>query len=499
MNRIKNKIFLRLILYFFISFVLFSLVNGGIFFMLFSHHNVEVHKAELERRAAIIASTASEMLNINTGHGHGMGGMGGMQANINSYLAYIDGLALGDVWLVDSNLEILTFGHGHRQLTLSRGDIPQGTEQFILDAFFGEIIVRELDNQTITAAAPIFSPFSSLQNSQNVVVGVVLLHSPISDIDEITATGLHLLYYSTGLSAIMAVFLAIALSSRFTNPLNKMKKAALQISNGDYTVKTGVSQTDEIGELAAVLDNMAIRLNTASQESAKLDKLRKDFTANISHELRTPVTVIRASLEALCDGVIDNPNKIAEYYKQMLFETVHLERLIADLLELSKLQNPDFVIEKQPINLSELLQDSIRSMQQMAKGKNISVAMQNAGNFSILGDYGRLRQMFVIVLDNAIKFSPTNGTVNIGVTKNVDKINVSIIDNGCGISEENLAHIFDRFYKQRSEQNKQGSGLGLAIAKQIADRHNVTIIAKSKVDVGTQFEFIIEQFENGLI
>ena len=501
MNSVKNlnqnKILRRLILYFFTSFLLFSLVNSVVFFLLFSAHNVTLHKAELERRVKIISETLSEIVGTPAatgGHGHGHGGMGmgmgmgRMGANINNiraYLAHVDGLAMGEIWVVDENFEIMTFGHGHMQMTLSYGEIPLGTEQFILAAFDGTTIIRQLDNQTISAATPIFL-------TDGTMAGVILLHSQISDIDEITATGANLLFYSTGTAAIMAVILAVLFSAKFTKPLNKMKRAALKISSGDYSAKTGVIQADEVGELANILDNMAIKLDIANKESQKTDKLRKDFTANISHELRTPVTVMRASLEALCDGIVSDPAKVEEYHKQMLFETVHLERLIADLLELSKLQNPDFIITMQQLNPTDVLQDVIRSMQQMAATKNIFIDFtdETAADFcGILGDYGRLRQMFMIVLDNAIKFSAPSGTVKINLANRQNRAIITISDQGCGISPEDLPHIFDRFYMQRSEKNKKGSGLGLAIAKQIADRHGVEITVSSALVTQFLFDF----------
>ena len=258
------------------------------------------------------------------------------------------------------------------------------------------------------------------------------------------------------------------------------------LAAGNYTAKTGVQQRDEIGELAATIDILSERLDLASRESERLNKLRRDFVANISHELRTPVTVIRGSLEALCDEVVTDPEQVKSYHRQMLNESMFLQRLVNDLLDLSRLQNTDFKIEMEKISLCDVLSDVVRSARHMAQNKNIEIRQEHDAQMcTAFGDYGRLRQMFLIILDNAIKFSPQGGVVTVSLK---DKT-VSISDNGIGIAQEDLPYIFDRFYQVKSEKNKNGTGLGLAIAKQIADRHNIHVIVNSRQNEGTAFQF----------
>lgn len=133
-----------------------------------------------------------------------------------------------------------------------------------------------------------------------------------------------------------------AFSWKFTKPLNKMRLVAEKMSEHDYTERCNIDQKDEIGQLAQTLDGLGERLLEADQASKKLEQLRRDFIANISHELRTPVTVIRGSLEALCDRIVTEPQEVEDYHRQMLAETLFLQRLINDLLDLSRLQNTDF-------------------------------------------------------------------------------------------------------------------------------------------------------------
>jgi signal transduction histidine kinase len=225
---------------------------------------------------------------------------------------------------------------------------------------FSENFGAFVGEPSITVAAPI-----TLSNGE--IGGVVLLHEQIENIRGATESGLGIMLLSMGAAVIISFFIANAWAWRFTKPLGKMKTAALRISGGDYAVKIDVAQDDEIGELAAALDDMAEKLDAASKEGAKLEKLRRDFVANISHELRTPVTVIRGSLEALCDGVVSEPQLVEDYHRQMLSESAYLERLVSDLLDLARLQNPDFTMEMSEVNLKDIAEDAIRSMARIAR------------------------------------------------------------------------------------------------------------------------------------
>ena len=244
----------------------------------------------------------------------------------------------------------------------------------------------------------------------------------------------------------------------------------------------------------SIISAFFLALSYAAKENTKIENLRRNFIANISHELRTPVTVIRGSLEAIKDGVVTDQREIKEYNEQMLTETIYLQRLVSDLTDLANLQNPDFKIEIQKINLKDIMEDALRSMEKLAAPKNLSLNfIAGEGDYTYSGDYDRLRQMFIIVLDNAIKFSyegEINGKIDIELSERVNII-ASIRDYGKGIESDELNNIFERFHKQRSEQNKTGTGLGLAIAEEIALRHNISITAENSYP-GTKFIFIFK-------
>ena len=205
---------------------------------------------------------------------------------------------------------------------------------------------------------------------------------------------------------------------------------------------------------------MAVRLEEADKETKQTEKIRKEFIANISHELRTPVTVVRGSLEALRDKVVTEPADVERYYDTMYDETLFLQRLINDLLDLSRLQNVDFPIDKEPLNFCEVIQGAVRSARQLARDKNITVTSE---------------------LDTPVYKMTENSSIEVKLASR----RLTITDHGPGIKSEDLLHIFDRFYKTRGEDNKSGSGLGLAIAKEIAERHVIALRMQSEYGKGS--------------
>ena len=176
-----------------------------------------------------------------------------------------------------------------------------------------------------------------------------------------------------------------------------------------------------------------------------------------------------------------------------------MQRLINDLLDLSRLQNTDFPIEKENINLCDVVQDAARASKQLGQKKGVHVDVKLDRNVYLMeGDYGRLRQMLMIFLDNSIKFSHEGGTVELRLLG--DRLTVT--DHGSGVKQEDLPYVFERFYKTRGEANKNGSGLGLAIAREIALRHNIKVSMESVPDEETAVIMILppagEEAENEL-
>lgn len=480
----NHKILHRLLKYFAAALLLFSLVTGAIFIPLLRSQAIKDYKIYMEAQAVSIASAMTDFMTGavtpigKNSSGAGSGGLG-------AYLRFVDEIAMADVWIIDQDMNLITGNNQDAEILYK--DLPENADQVVRQAFLGTTTFSEefssvLDAPTITVGTPILSGETTL--------GVVLIHAPVAGIQETTWISVKLLALSTIVGLMISALLAILLALSFTRPLDKIKKTAMQLSEGDYQARADLKIAGEIGELSRALDILGERLALAKTETAKLDQLRKDFVANISHELNTPVTVIRGSLEALQDGIVTDPLLVSEYHSNMLKESISLQRLVRDLLELSRLQNTDFSIEMQELNLCEPLKDAMKSIAHLAEEKKVSMAFTaDTDVFRILGDYGRLRQMFLIILDNAIKFSHPGDTIEVMLAEGT----VAFRDHGIGIPEADLPHIFDRFYRAKSPDNIKGTGLGLSIAKQIADRHDARVSVHSDSGCGASFEFDFHQ------
>ena len=497
-NKFSNKIAVKLTMYFAAVLLTFSLIMGGLFYQYFKQHNVDVTKKEMNLRATKIAEVISKDLDW-------LQGRYGDRISQSRFVNSLDNAMQEIVWVVDSeynlnmNMDVVRkfqarSGKHHERLQRfipkdskdAYRKLPQNIKEQVELAFEGHSFILEdynpfLEDTMLTVGAPVY-------DKNGVVKAVVMLHSPVQGTKDAIWAGLRILFYSMLAALVLVSVLSIVLSWRFTKPLNLMKEIAMRLADKDYKARCNISQNDEIGELANTLDVLSERLQLADEESQKLEKLRREFIANISHELRTPVTVIRGSLEALRDGVITEPEEVDEYHDQMLSESVFLQRLINDLLDLSRLQNMDFPIEKEPLNLCDVVQDAVRSSRRLGLEKNIEIDLTSDTDIYVLnGDYGRLRQMLLIFLHNSIKFSDEGGKIEVALAK--DKLVIK--DYGCGIKAEDIPHAFDRFYKARNEKNKSGSGLGLAIAKQIALRHDMTLDLASEQGSYTQITVIL--------
>ncbi len=505
----KNKIALKLTLYFSAVLVVFALIIGGVFYQFFKEHTVDIKKQEMRVRAEKIADVLSDnMSRMEQRHGAGI-------AN-SKFITYLDNVTQEFVWVVDSernltvNKERMRRAYKpkshHSSIFFGVGDMPEPpsfsgppktpkeaynrmppqVKEKVERCFQGQGFVLEeynpmLDGIMLTVGQPVYG-----ENGQ--IKAVLLLHSPVEGLREAVWEGLRILFVSLLVAAVLGMLLAVLFSWRFTKPLNVMKNVAEHLAERDYSARSNISQQDEIGELARTLDELAGRLQLADEESQKLEKLRREFIANISHELRTPVTVIRGSLEALRDGVVTEQEDVQEFHEQMYKESLFLQRLINDLLDLSRLQNTDFPIEKEPLNMVDVIHDAVRSSRQLGAEKRLQITSSvDEDCYMLNGDYGRLRQMLMVFLHNSIKFSPEGSELRLELEGN----RLKIIDHGCGIKPEDVPHAFDRFYKARNEHNKSGSGLGLAIAKQIAQRHDMELELASRVGEGTTITVVL--------
>ncbi|PFA61817.1 PAS domain-containing sensor histidine kinase [Bacillus sp. AFS015802] len=224
-------------------------------------------------------------------------------------------------------------------------------------------------------------------------------------------------------------------------------------------------------------------------ELKKLEQMRKDFVANVSHELKTPITSIKGFSETLLDGAMNDPDTLKSFLDIILMESDRLQSLIQDLLELSKIEKQGFELSIQEAEVAGLIEDVMPILQEKAKSKNISLQTSFDSRGTAEVDSYRLKQVFINLISNAIVYTPKGGTVEITVDENPDNVFVRVKDNGMGISPEELPRIFERFYRvdKARSRNSGGTGLGLAIVKHIMEAHEGNVEVESEVNKGTTF------------
>lgn len=601
----------------FVVIVLISMLTIGLLFIqMFRQYTFNSKEQVLLEKAHSI----SELFGENPQSSWQIRGYGGLMKALGN-------LAEAKVWLTDANGDpavISTmnmgvgngmgngFGNGIGQ-AFSTEPLPAEAEKVIKNVLAGQESISEnfssvYNEATLTVGVPI-------RDSNQKVIGTVLLHSPVTGITDTLNKAINMLVISLLAALILATGLGIFYSMLFTRPLKAMNHTAVEMTRGNYATRTGIKREDELGQLGNSLDQLASKLGyTIDQlfqekgkmtdiiasisegivafdlnfiphsvncalaeimnqpmlytpvaltkdfddlkiydslekvikdkdslqilkewkgkklrftlspiidkqnmvtgsvalvqdisESERLEQLRKDFVANVSHEFRTPLTVIKGSLEALMDGTVDQTKDIERYHRRMLTETKGLERLVGDLLELSRLQSGKISIHLEEIHLPSLLSDVIKSLQTLADKKEIKIVYQVLSDIPALkGDYDRLRQLFVIFIDNAIKYSPVSTVIT--VEANVIKQNtleVKIKDQGYGIPEEEIPHVWDRFYKADKSRQSKGTGLGLAIAKHLVLLHQGQVSLTSKMGKGTtvnvQFPIGSDLLPNGAL
>ena len=315
--------------------------------------------------------------------------------------------------------------------------------------------------------------------------GVVLLESTLRELGFAQVSSSDILLFSGAVAFALTALLGALFSRMFTQPITAVQRFAGRLASGEYDARMQNARKDEIGELARSMDILAERLDDARRRDERLREQQSAFFATISHELKTPVTVIRGSLEALRDGVVSGEDDVRAYIGQMLAECKGLQRMIIDLLELSRLQNAGFSLNMGEVDVRELLGDVAMSVGALCERKGVVfVCSEPQCALQMTGDYARLRQMLLAVLDNAVKFTPAGKRVSLSMEGNT----VIVADEGIGIPEEELAHIFERFRRTRGG-NAQGTGLGLAICSEVARRHDIRIDVTSRVSAGTTFRF----------
>ena len=427
------------------------------------------------------------------GQGQGKGkqerrGVREYRVRTDRFLTWLSQIDAGELWLVDKKTETVLTA---TDKSVSTSELPESIDTLLDRVLAGESVYSE-DFGTLFGT-PSMTVGLPIRDAQGDIASALFLHTSVAEATSGLMAAWQGLLLSLVIALIVVVLLAILLSRHFIDPLKRLQRTTAKLADGDYRARTNLDMQDEIGQLGDEIDMLAERLEEAEGERHFTDASRRKFLSEISHELRTPVTVIRGSLEALRDGIVKEDD-VTEYYATMSASAASLDRLIGDLLELTRLDNPEFTLDMEAVNLRDVVEDAVRQTRQIASQKGVEIDYKVSDEHDdFYGDYGRLRQMLVNILNNAVKFTPSGSRVFVdyrlrdaGCGSQFTDAVISIRDEGIGMSEETIRHLFDRFYTT-GKAGTDSTGLGLSIAKSIADRHNVEIDVVSREGEGSTF------------
>ncbi|MBI2857958.1 MAG: HAMP domain-containing protein [Chloroflexi bacterium] len=452
----------RLTIWYLLGIMALLLVFGGTAYFMLSRSLYQGLDSSLQARVTEIQFSTEEAGNDRRGRGGG-----GDDDREDIRVTFVERLnEMVRVYRADRNLEE-RFG-----ANVDVGNIDRIVQQ-ALGGTVGFSTSLTPDGQSIRLYA---APFSNAFNARVIVIG-----RPTADITTALNAFRQVLIFSGGAVILLAALGGVLLADRVLRPVDRITRTARDIGERDLSRRIDVQTTDELGRLAATLNNMIERLEVAFGR-------QRQFTADASHELRTPLAVIQAESTL----ALEKERTTGEYRKSLelvVQETEYMSSIIGKLLFLARSDAGKEPLSIEPVNLKGMLQEMGADVQALAREKDLQLNMEQLQDATIRGDRVKLRQLFLNILQNAVRYTPAGGRITASLARKDKTAVVSISDTGIGIAPEHLPHIFERFYRVDKARSRAegGAGLGLAIARQIAEAHGGKIEVESQAGRGSTF------------
>jgi signal transduction histidine kinase len=294
----------------------------------------------------------------------------------------------------------------------------------------------------------------------------------------------------------IAIALGYFLSSALTDRIRLVDQAAQSIARGDLQARSPVQGRDEIAVLATTFNQMADQLQMADASQRELENLRRDLIAWVSHDLHTPLASIRAILEALADGMVEDPETVQRYLRTAQKDIGALSLLIDDLFQMAQLDAGGLPLELGMNSISDLISDTLESFSELAARQEVDLTGEvEPGVDPLWMDTQRIGRVLNNLIGNALRHTPKGGYIHVHAAPFLAGVRVEVTDSGEGIRPEDLPYVFDRFYRGEKSRNRAtgGAGLGLAIARGIIEAHGGRIAVESQPARFTRFYFILPQ------
>ena len=387
-----------------------------------------------------------------------------------------------EIWIVSYSSGIVQYLDGEWNTSEERAS-DAVLEQLAVIQSGKEIRVQglfpKLGDEIVTIGVP-------WRYSDGYVVGAVLLHISVESLEVSYVELLVKLLPISALILVLGIVLSYFLARSQSRPVKKISRAVDKFARGDLSSRVELKCG---GELQALGDS----INSMAQALSELETSRRSFVANVSHELRSPLTSMRGYVQGMLDGTIPQAEH-GRYLAVVMDETQRLTTLVNDLLNLSRIENGKFPMDKRPYDICEQLRRILISFEKRIDDKGIEVEFDvPEQQLTVMADADRISQVIMNLIDNAVKFMPgSGGVLKLSVAREGARAHVRVADNGPGISKEDLPHVFDRFYKaDKAHTSGMGTGLGLAIVKSILDQHGARITVRSG-NGETAFDFWLD-------
>lgn len=382
------------------------------------------------------------------------------------------------------NLRILIIDMEKKVLLDSQSGQPNDLTGKIIG--HGEIITALQGNSSAQIyAAPdygevMYSAIPIFREEQ--VIGVVFLSKDLNEYSILKSEILNRILLSTGLGSIITVIFSMLFASYLTKPLNILTRATRSLAGGNLSYRVDYKPKDEFGQLADTFNKMA-------EELENQDTITRRFIADASHEIRTPLSTIKILVQLLQNSKNLDKAQVEEFLHDMDLETDRLSTLVNNLLELTRLETQkEKPISLEIVELDFLIRKICHRLDVLAQEKSIKILI-NLEKVKVRSEYSSMFRIIHNLLENAIKYTPNGGTVEITLIESDDKIILTIIDSGVGIGSEHLQKVFDRFYRIDSARTGGygGFGLGLSLVKELSAKLNIDVSVESELGEGTKF------------
>lgn len=321
---------------------------------------------------------------------------------------------------------------------------------------------------------------------------MVYVFSPLYPVSSTISILTNQLVYVTFISLVLACLISFYLSVRITRPIRRITNSAERLAEGEFGIVFRGGHYTELNKLADTLTRASIELE-------KSDMLQKDLIANVSHDLRTPLTMIKSYAEMIRDISGDNPAKRDEHVQVIVDEADRLNSLVGDLLTLSRMQSGKMILERKDFSITEAVRSIINTYRIMEMEDGYTFNFNCPANYIVNGDEDKIKQVVSNLITNAIKFCGDDKTINVTLKKRGRIVICKVEDHGVGIAPEELSHVWERYYRASSNMVRasEGTGLGLSIVKEILTLHKVDFGVDSTLGKGTTFWFELDFVKTG--